>query len=541
MDTHRLYSVSNYLLGEDLILEISLPELQTMIKKYCPEFPEQTLKGLTDAQAKAELVNMANAVRAITDPSKTTPIKTYNNALPFLNSLIGKKKFVSYPYPKTAADLDKKPEEKKPDPIELTDEVKLLHAEIRQYCPKFPDEILDELRTVDTAKNEIVRMGTAVYKAESDPEFPLQPTGYGSSSRFLKKYVEKHGKVSYPYPETRSIVSEPSDKSDELIPFPGNNELLVKYYNHTVDLGWPGLKIAIDQKTKKIIPQKDGPAYIPFSLYYKGKTDKDTNEVVPYNMPKLVNKAKSLVDNMFQKKGLKKFKELKSAVENIIEADKKYKMSHKVHFKDKFAKFVSGLVRVLGGNEADEKVMNWLIRRTETMTVFEFQKLILDEVFTKRIVTSESGVRLSQITAIVRKGLDNKDFILSGIKGNSWTPGEAWFKIENARKISPITVEHAVKPMIFYLMSLREMVTEREFLKEFDEVPTIEEIDSEMKKIKTWAADPKNDEKKYTYGSDDDVLTCRKNKNGENTELRPVFNERAGVSVYISFSKDSEE
>jgi hypothetical protein len=156
-------------------------------------------------------------------------------------------------------------------------------------------------------------------------------------------------------------------------------------------------------------------------------------------------------------------------------------------------------------------------------------------------VTSESGVRLSQITAIVRKGLDNKDFILSGIKGNSWTPGEAWFKIENARKISPITVEHAVKPMIFYLMSLREMVTEREFLKEFDEVPTIEEIDAEMKMIKAWAADPKNDEKKYTYGSDDDVLTCRKNKNGESTELRPVFNERAGVAVYISFSKDSEE
>ena len=76
MDTHRLYSVSNYLLGEDLLLEISLPELQTLIKKYCPDFPDQTLKGLTDSQAKTELVNMANAVRAITDPSKTTPIKT---------------------------------------------------------------------------------------------------------------------------------------------------------------------------------------------------------------------------------------------------------------------------------------------------------------------------------------------------------------------------------------------------------------------------------------------------------------------------------
>lgn len=548
MDNHRIHSISNYLLGEDLILEISLPELQTYIKKYCPDFPDQTLKGMNDSAAKVELMNMGNSIRAILEPAKP-PVKNYNNALAILLSYTKGGKVVPYPYPKTAADLNKQASSTKAAtqvaPVKsgpLSTEAEEIKKFILKVCPKYSDSVLETMRTEGALKAEVVKIATAVHNADPDPKFPKAPVGYVDSKPFLERYVDANGPIPYPYSKEDIVAAKTkADEkvSNDLLPFPGDDELLVKYYNSTIDYGWPGLKV--EMKNGKIVPQADSPGMIPFSLYYKSKVDKETNEVKPYNMPKLVQKAKNLVEIAFKKRGAKKIKELISKVETIIEADKKYKMSHKVHFRDKFAKFVSGLVRVLGGNEADDRVLNWLVKRSETMTVFEFQKLILDEVYTKNTVTNETALKLAKLQKLIRDRLSNRDFILSGNKGNSWIPGESWFTIENARKISPVTVEHAVRPMLFYLASLREMINDPIFKREFDELPNISDIDAQIKKIKEWAAAPKDEDKIYTYGADQNVLTCKKTNDTEEIELRPVFNDRAGVSVYITFSSDGDE
>lgn len=539
MDTHRIHSISNYLLGEDLLLEISLPELQTMIKQFCPTFPDQVLKGLTDSEAKVQLMNMGNSVRAILDPGKA-PVNSYNTALPILRKYTKGGKVVPYPFPKTAAELDAPKASVKSNSQSDSQRDVLKNLIRNEFCPDMPEDVLNSITTWEAAKAELVKMATKVYQSKLNPDFPVAPARAEDAIRFLKKHVSENGVVPYPYPEKASMsgVEKTLVGPSDLVPFPGNNELLVKYYNHTVDLGWPGKKVEMDGK--KIKAQPDSPSYIPFSLYYKGKVDKEDGEVKPYNMPRLVQKAKDLVDAAFKKHGIKKIKQLRSAIENIIEADKKYKMSHKVHFKDKFAKFVSGMVRVLGGNEADDKVINWLARRSETMTVFEFQKLIIDEVYTKNTVTDETALKIAEITKLIRDRLNNKNFIVSGNKGSSWNPGEVYFEISNARKISPITVEHSAKPMLYFLEALKAMVGDAEIKKAFTDLPTLEEINAEIGKVKDWVANPKDDKKTYEYGSEQNSLTCVKDMGADQLEVRPVFNDRAGVAVYTIYTKDSE-
>lgn len=542
MEYSRIHSISNYLLGEDLLLEIELPELQTMIKKYCPDFPEDKLKAMDMNSAKLELVTMANIVRDLKTPGKAK-LNNYSNAIPVLNSQL-KIAPIPYPYPKDVAALNATPVKKDltPDEQEVARLKKMITVE---FCPKFPKEDLDKLTSSGALRNEIMKMAAAVHKSILDPEFPNAPARFGDAVTFLTKWVDANGPVPYPYPEKQDLrynefkekelakkgVHGPSD----LIPFPDNNELLQKYYNHTVDLGWPGKKIELDGK--KIKPQPNASDYIPFELYYRGRADKD-GDVRPYRMDQLVKKARDLVGQVFDKKGVQAIKKLQNAVETIIEADKKYKMSHKVHFRDKFAKFVSGLARALGGNEADDRVINWLARRSETMTVFEFQKLILDEVFTKKTVTDETRLKMDNLTKLIRSKFDNKNFTVSTIKSSSWKPGEFWFVIENAKKVSPITVSHAASPMKFYLDQLNVNIKDPTFKREFTDLPTTEEINEQLKLLQDWIDKPTEADKKYEYGAEDNTLTCKNESDTETIEMRPVFNERAGVSVYVTLTTE---
>jgi hypothetical protein len=186
-----------------------------------------------------------------------------------------------------------------------------------------------------------------------------------------------------------SAVSTESSPDIPLKKWPKYEEFRKKYYDKLVSLGWPR-DISEPSFSDNM---KEGGTVYPWN--------KITKSAYPFNkrgkgLVSFRNYTKKIKDYLYTKfennqEGLKK---LLDAVESILDVEAQYLKKKKSSM---MGTLLLNVFRGIGGTEADENILKWLSGKANGMTVFEYAKYILEEMFTKMSISDSTSKNLKAI------------------------------------------------------------------------------------------------------------------------------------------------
>ncbi len=222
---------------------------------------------------------------------------------------------------------------------------------------------------------------------------------------------EQKGKIKTSL-TTSGASDKPSEEDVSLKQFPKYEDFRKKYYKSTVSLGWPS-----DIKDPNLKDyETDGGIVYPWSKLSKSAFvfNKRGQGLVSFRnyTKKIQNYLYTKFENDVQ--GLKKLME---KVDSILDIEKQYLRKKKPV--SIIGTLLINIFKGIGGTEADEKMLQFLMSKAQGMTIFEYQKYILDEMFTKMSVGDDVSKTLKNILFPLYKQVKStceKYFIIEPVK-----------------------------------------------------------------------------------------------------------------------------
>jgi len=348
--------------------------------------------------------------------------------------------------------------------------------------------------------------------------------------------------------ETSGRTVNQQEQSTE--PFPGKRDLFLSSYNKTLQLGWPGEKIKVTGKDKdgntemessvsgKLIPLNIGETVL--GLKYKNFA---ITKPVTKSWVKL---AQTLVYNKF-KNNPAALRKLSQAVDDIIEKNKQYKLSRRVIVRDFISSVGGAFISRFGGSEADKDLFNWLVKKTIQMDIFEFQKVIIDKVLSTIDVSDDRLTKMEKVAQGIRKMMEGDSqsprFTVSPMKSHQgWDTYEVSYGIKSNVKPNN-TPARMTEPLSFYLNKMLAY-NKSPAAKSWTEIPSNEDIQNELTKIRDYITNPKN-VYEYSPGEDGPLSYIQEDKSGDKLigtqYMYPTFLGKDGLRITVKYRPEVKE
>lgn len=213
---------------------------------------------------------------------------------------------------------------------------------------------------------------------------------YLSNSANINKFVRE---------QTNAPTQDPvEDTPEDIVPkkWPTYEEFRKKYYKQTVDLGWPK-NIAYPDV------QKD--------------TSASTGIVYPWNpltksshvfngrgkgLASFKNYTKKIKDYLYTKfeKDTTGLKRLAQKVDSILDVESQFLKKKPLGIA---AQIGLAIFRGLGATDRDEAMFKWISKKFMGMTVFEYQKYILDEMIAKLSINEKTSENLRNMIVSIHE------------------------------------------------------------------------------------------------------------------------------------------
>lgn len=444
------------------------------------------------------------------------------------------------------------------------------------------DKIGREAKTIDDAvkiinqnpQQEITSITNMLIKAANYPQDKLNSMTAIEKKRELSKLaqrkgIEVKGKTSKEIitglhnkiestksnPNASTITSGTSgrdvNKTEQTTePFPGKRDLFITAYKKTLALGWPGEDIKITGKDKdgnitaesnvsgKLIPMNTGASV--------GTKIKEFNPANKVNKS-WIKLAESLVYNKFKNNpnGLRK---LSQAVDDIIEKNKNFKLSRRVNARNIFSSIGSAFIQRFGGTESDVAMFNWLVNKAVGMDIFEFQKMIIDKVLSTLDVSDDRITKMEKVATAIKKMMEgdsqNQRFTVSPMKSiQGWDSYEVSYNIKSNVKPNN-TPARMTEPLSFYLNKMLAY-NKSPNAKSWTEIPSNEDIQAELTKIRDYINDPKKNVYEYAAGEDGPLSYIQEDKTGDKLlgtqYMYPTFLGKDGVRITVKYRPETNQ
>lgn len=242
---------------------------------------------------------------------------------------------------------------------------------------------------------------TAVFDIASKHGFKEKPNtswivNSNNANNFLHDKISTLTKNDAPEKETSvedktKQQSQDSSTPQDISPkkFPSYSEFRKKYYKATVDLGWPkNVKYpdVNDNASEGGIEYPWNP--ILRTAYVFNKRGK--------GLVSLKNYTKKIKDYLYTKfkddiPGLEK---LLAKVESILDVESHFLPRSKASI---MGSLLMSVFRGLGANSTDEAILKWIGSKFQGMTIFQYQKMILEEMLVKMSITDSTSSTLKNI------------------------------------------------------------------------------------------------------------------------------------------------
>lgn len=333
-------------------------------------------------------------------------------------------------------------------------------------------------------------------------------------------------------------------------PFPGKRDLFIAAYNKTISLGWPGEPVKVkgdsDKDGKKIEQDVTGKK-IPFNVGAKVGTkifDAIPSAKVDTRWIKL---AKQLVYDKF-KNNINGLKKLSDYVDEVNDKNKNYKTSRRVNFRSALLNIGNSFLERFGAAESDKAIFNWLVKRAVGMDIFEFQKMIIDDVKSSLDLSDDRIAKMEKLASGVKKMLEGNSqaprFLISPIKSNQgWDYYEVSYGIKPASKPNNTPAKMA-EPMMFFLNQM-STYNKSSSSKTWTEIPSNEDIQNELVKLKDYINDPKKNPYEYAQGEDGPLSYVETETVGDKVTgtqyMYPTYLGKDGMRVIIKYKPESKE
>lgn len=442
------------------------------------------------------------------------------------------------------------------------------------------DKIGREAKTIDDAvkiikqnpQQEITSITNMLIKAANYPQQTLDKMTAIEKKRELSKLAQRkgievkgktskeiltglHNKIesskTNPAATTSATSGRDVNKQEQTTePFPGKRDLFIAAYKRTLALGWPGEDIKTTGKDKdgnttaesnvsgKLIPLNVGAAV--------GTKLKEFNPANKVNKS-WIKLAESLVYNKFKNNpnGLRK---LSQAVDDIIEKNKNFKLSRRVNARNLFASIGSAFIQRFGGNETDVAMFNWLVNKAVGMDIFEFQKMIIDKVLSTIDVSDDRITKMEKVATGIKKMMEgdsqNQRFTVSPMKSfQGWDSYEVSYNVKSNVKPNN-TPARMTEPLSFYLNKMLAY-NKSPNAKTWTEIPSNEDIQAELTKIRDYITDPKKNTYEYSAGEDGPLSYIQEDKSGDKLlgtqYMYPTFLGKDGVRITVKYRPETNQ
>jgi hypothetical protein len=172
--------------------------------------------------------------------------------------------------------------------------------------------------------------------------------------------------------------------------WPKYEEFRKKYYIQTVQAGWPSSITYPDVNDNK----KESGVELPWSKFDKSAFVFNKRGKGLVSLRNYTQKIKTYLFTKFEKNvdGLKK---LQSLVIKILAVEEQF--LHKKPVGSFLSTALLGVFRGLGANQSDEALFKWLGSKFTGMTIFEYQKSILDEMVIKLEISDNTSLDLKNV------------------------------------------------------------------------------------------------------------------------------------------------
>lgn len=512
MERRNIYLTASYLLenNNDLILEMATQDVLTFVKSNAPEL-----------------------TKSIQQIIKLKPNDT-NSIFEILKAYVEKSKGTK----SSAKDIDSAIAEIQKDKSEITSITNIL---LRAAMPKDQVEKMTNIQKRRTFEKLAETNGI-------DPKG--KPVSEITSSLSNKLQVKKLNQTT----TTSAVSAQPADRENvtpvpTTEPFPGKVDLFKAAYDKTLQLGWPGEPIKLEKNkdgeleatqtpSGKLIPYNVG-AKTGVKLHSAIPPTKITNSIV-MGWTKL---AKQLVYNKFKTNptGLTKLGE---AVDQIIEKNKNYKLSKRIKVRDMFVGMTAAFANRFGGSDTDKKVMEWIVKKAVGMDIFEFQKMIIDEVKSAVDLSDNRIVKMDNVAkgikALFEKSPKAASFVISPMKTKQdWHSYVIEYTIKS--NIKPNTSPKSMtEPFSLYLDVMTGYLKKPN--KTWTEVPSQDAIEQERIKIREFITDSKKNPYEYNLGEDGSLTFVEDEKDGDKVIGRqvmyPTFIGKDGLKITVKYTPE---
>lgn len=170
--------------------------------------------------------------------------------------------------------------------------------------------------------------------------------------------------------------------------WPKYEEFRKKWYKQTVDLGWPKNFKSPDYNDNEVV---DGIVY-PWGKFKSAYIFNNRGK----GLASFKNYTKKIKDYLYTKfeRNVPALKKLSDKVDSIVEVEKQYLKKKPMNIMSQLALSV---FKGLGATANDEAIFKWMAKTFTGMTIFEYQKMILDEMYTKMSVSDTTSKALSDL------------------------------------------------------------------------------------------------------------------------------------------------
>ena len=216
-----------------------------------------------------------------------------------------------------------------------------------------------------------------------------------SANKFILNHLEdvKHETPEEEKEDEKKENQKPIETQPEDIQpkkWPKYEEFRKKYYLQTVQAGWPASITYPDVNDN----QKDSGIEFPWSKLDKSAFVFNKRGKGLVSVRNYTQKIKTYLYTKFEKNvdGLKKLRDL---VDKILAVESQFLKKKSV------GSFLSnallGVFRGLGASSSDEALFKWLGSKFTGMTIFEYQKSILDEMLVKLEISDSTSLDLKNV------------------------------------------------------------------------------------------------------------------------------------------------
>lgn len=504
MELEHIFSAASYLLESDIqnINEASNQQILDVVKKSAPELTKSI------DQAKANTSEVLRILKDYTRKVIGTEAKSLDDAVKL---------------------IQKNPQS------EITSITNML-----MKAANYREEDLSKMTLVQK-KRELTKVAEAK---------GIDTKGKTASELVTTIHNKLESTRTNPTSASEPAGRTPVSQEQSVEPFPGKRDLFLAAYNKTLQLGWPGEKIKVTGKDKEGNPEAESEVtgkLIPLDVGAKtGVKLKEFNfsKSPSRNWVKL---AETLVYNKFKNNpaGLRK---LSQAVDEIIEKNKNFKLSRRVKVRDFLSNFGGAFISRFGGSDADKDLFSWFVKKAAGMDIFEFQKLIIDKVLSTIDVSDDRITKMEKVITGVRKMMEgdsqNSRFTISPIKSyQGWDTYEVSYGIKS--NIKPNTTPaRMTEPLSFFLKKMLEY-NKSPNVKTWTEIPSNEDIQNELTKIRDYITDPKKNPYDYSMGEDGPLSYIQEDKSGDKLVgtqyMYPTYLGKDGLRIIVKYKPETKE